>query len=62
MTLVFEQGAMAYGNVRVSQLLSILIILVAIALIIVRRVKGWAKEKYSDPVVSTKQQANVGKN
>jgi len=62
MTLVFEQGAMAYGNVRVSQLLSILIILVAVALIIVRRVKGWAKEKYSDPVVSTKQQANVGKN
>jgi phosphatidylglycerol:prolipoprotein diacylglycerol transferase len=62
MTLVFEQGAMAYGNVRVSQLLSIMIILAAVALIVVRRVKGWAKEKYSDPVISTKQQANLDNN
>ncbi|WP_127583198.1 prolipoprotein diacylglyceryl transferase [Paenibacillus koleovorans] len=56
MTAVFEQGAMDYGNVRISQLLAVLLILTAIVLIIVRRKKGLANERYSDPIVSTKKQ------
>lgn len=54
MTLVFESGAMAYGNVRISQLLAILLIVAGIILIIYRRKSGLAAERYMDPVVSTK--------
>ncbi|MBP1994182.1 prolipoprotein diacylglyceryl transferase [Paenibacillus eucommiae] len=55
MKLVFEAGDMTYGgNVRVSQLLSILIIIVAVIFITVRRMKGYAGERYSDPITSTK--------
>lgn len=54
MTLVFEAGSMDYGNVRISQLLAVLIIIAAIVLIVLRRKKGWSAEKYSDPIVSTK--------
>ncbi|MEK3732677.1 MULTISPECIES: prolipoprotein diacylglyceryl transferase [Paenibacillus] len=52
----FEQGFLdpAYGNVRISQLLSILFVVVGIALIIFRRVTGRANERYLDPIVSTK--------
>ncbi|OZB89977.1 prolipoprotein diacylglyceryl transferase [Paenibacillus sp. XY044] len=52
----FEHGALDpnYGNVRISQLLAILIIIAAIVLIIVRRTTGQAKEHYLDPIVSTK--------
>ncbi|MDF2814400.1 MAG: diacylglyceryl transferase [Paenibacillus sp.] len=55
MTAIFEPGNMEYGNVRISSLLAILIIIAAIILIIVRRRKGWAAEKYSDPIRSTKE-------
>jgi len=58
MTLVFEQGYLdpVYGNVRISQLLALLLILFMIGLIIYRRVTGLAKERYSDPIVSSKPQ------
>jgi phosphatidylglycerol:prolipoprotein diacylglycerol transferase len=57
MNVVFEAGSMDYGNVRISQLLAILIIIAAVVLIIVRRKKGWASERYSDPIRSTKTAA-----
>ncbi|MNV72020.1 Prolipoprotein diacylglyceryl transferase [compost metagenome] len=52
----FEQGYFdpAYGNIRISQLLALLIIVAAVVLIIVRRVTGQSKAHYSDPIVSTK--------
>lgn len=55
----FEQGYLdpAYGNIRVSQLLSLLIIVAAIALIIIRRVSVRPLPYYSDPIVSTKAAA-----
>jgi phosphatidylglycerol:prolipoprotein diacylglycerol transferase len=55
----FEQGYLdpAYGNIRISQLLAIFIIIVAVVLIIVRRVNGQASAHYSDPIVSTKSGA-----
>jgi len=52
----FEKGYLdpAYGNIRISQLLSLLIIVAAIVLIVIRRVTGQPKAHYSDPIVSTK--------
>ena len=52
----FEQGYLdpAYGNVRISQLLAIGIIIVAVVFIVVRRVTGKADVRYSDPIVSSK--------
>ncbi|EAA9756120.1 prolipoprotein diacylglyceryl transferase, partial [Salmonella enterica] len=52
----FEQGYLdpAYGNVRISQLLAIGIIVVAIVFIVVRRMTGKADVRYSDPIVSSK--------
>ncbi|WP_379128652.1 prolipoprotein diacylglyceryl transferase [Paenibacillus sp. sgz500958] len=52
----FEQGYLdpSYGNVRISQLLALLIIVVALALIIYRRVSGQSSAHYNDPIVSTK--------
>lgn len=52
----FEHGALdsAYGNVRISQLLAILIIVAAIVMIIVRRTTGRAEARYLDPIYSTK--------
>lgn len=54
--LGFEQGYLdsAYGNVRISQLLAIGIIIAAIIFIVVRRVTGKADARYSDPIVSSK--------
>ncbi|MEK4263509.1 prolipoprotein diacylglyceryl transferase [Paenibacillus sp. FSL L8-0499] len=54
--LGFEQGYLdpAYGNIRISQLLSLLIIVAAILLIVIRRVTGEPKAHYSDPIVCTK--------
>lgn len=54
--LGFEPGHLdpLYGNVRISQLLAILLILGAILVIVVRRVKGYASVSYSAPIVSTK--------
>lgn len=54
MTLVFEAGAMAYGNVRISQLLAVLLVVAAVAMIVLRRKKGWSSEAYADPIVSSK--------
>jgi phosphatidylglycerol:prolipoprotein diacylglycerol transferase len=54
MQLVFEQGMMTYGgNIRVSQLLAIFIFVAAILLIVIRRKKGYANARYSDPIVSS---------
>lgn len=52
----FELGYLdpSYGNVRISQLLSIAIIFIAIILIVVRRITGASKERYMDPIVSSK--------
>lgn len=52
----FEQGYFdpAYGNIRISQLLALLIIVAAVVLIIVRRVTGQPKDHYSDPIINTK--------
>lgn len=54
MTVLFEQGSMDYGNIRVSQLLSVLLVIGAIAFIIFRRITGRAEVRYADPIVSTK--------
>lgn len=52
----FEQGYLdpAYGNIRISQLLPILIVIVGVIWIVVRRVTGRANERYLDPIVCTK--------
>jgi phosphatidylglycerol---prolipoprotein diacylglyceryl transferase len=52
----FQQGAIepGYGNIRVSQLLSLVLIIVAIIFIIVRRKTKKNLEHYSDPIVSTR--------
>ena len=56
MTGVFEAGFLdpAYGNVRISQLVAILIVLAGIALIAYRRVSGAAAERYKDPIINVK--------
>lgn len=59
MTLLFEPGAMEYGNVRISQLLALLIVLAAIVLLVLRRKKGWASERYADPIRSAKESAGL---
>ncbi|MGZ0039158.1 prolipoprotein diacylglyceryl transferase [Paenibacillus ottowii] len=54
--LGFEPGYLdpSYGNVRISQLLAIFIIVAAVIFILVRRRKGSAVARYSDPIVSSK--------
>lgn len=54
--LGFEQGALdpAYGNIRISQLLPIIIIIVAIVSMILRRKMIPNLPRYSDPIISTK--------
>ncbi len=56
MTLVFTQGYLdpAYGNIRISQALALVLIIAAIIFIIVRRAKGWANTFYNDPIICTK--------
>ena len=51
MSALFETGNMSYGNVRVSQLVSVLIIISAVTLIVYRRKKGYAQIRYSDPII-----------
>jgi phosphatidylglycerol:prolipoprotein diacylglycerol transferase len=61
MSLLFQEGAMSPGeNVRVSQLLSLVIIIAAFAIMAVRREKGFAEAKYSDPIVSRKEHDAAG--
>ncbi|KAA9002345.1 prolipoprotein diacylglyceryl transferase [Paenibacillus spiritus] len=54
----FEQGSFDpnYGNIRTSQLLALLLVVAAVAIIIIRRVTGAAQARYLDPIVSSKQQ------
>lgn len=61
MTLVFEQGYLdpAYGNVRISQLLALLLVIAAVVFIIVRRKSGTALAHYSDPIISSKAPKNT---
>ncbi|MNJ33357.1 Prolipoprotein diacylglyceryl transferase [compost metagenome] len=56
--LGFEHGYLDpnYGNVRISQLLALVIIVIAIIFIIVRRRTVSDLPRYSDPIVSTKNQ------
>jgi len=56
MTAVFEQGYLnpAEGNIRISQLLALLIVLAGIVFIVLRRTLGYATEKYNDPLINVK--------
>lgn len=54
MYLMFEPGEMAYGNIRIAQLIGVLIIIAAIGFIVYRRQTGQAKERYLDPISPTK--------
>ncbi|MFB9274281.1 prolipoprotein diacylglyceryl transferase [Cohnella cellulosilytica] len=56
MTAVFEQGYLnpAEGNIRVSQLLALLLVVGGIVLIVVRRVLGVVSTRYNDPLVNFK--------
>ncbi|WP_138495339.1 prolipoprotein diacylglyceryl transferase [Paenibacillus pinistramenti] len=53
----FEHGALdpLYGNVRISQLLALLFVVVAAAIIVWRRNLRPKTARYSDPIVSAKQ-------
>lgn len=61
MEVVFEQGYLdpAYGNIRISQLIALLLVVAAIIFIVVRRFTGAQKPRYNDPLISTKATANV---
>ncbi len=52
MTAVFEEGYLdpAYGNIRTSQLLALLIVVVGIVFVIVRRATGTGLGRYNDPL------------
>lgn len=52
MSIVFEPGYLdpAYGNIRIAQLIGVLIILAAILVVILRRVLGYANMRYKDPI------------
>ncbi|RKP49789.1 prolipoprotein diacylglyceryl transferase [Cohnella endophytica] len=58
MTAIFgqDQGYMnpEEGNIRISQLLALLIIVAGIVLIVTRRQLGLAKERYNDPLINLK--------
>jgi len=53
MDVVFEAGHLPEGggNVRIAQLIGLLIITAAVLLMVIRRQKGYAAERYSDPIV-----------
>ncbi|MFC5471448.1 prolipoprotein diacylglyceryl transferase [Cohnella suwonensis] len=56
MNSVFDLGYMNpdEGNIRVSQLLALILVVFCVAAIIVRRTMGFAKERYKDPLVNFK--------
>jgi phosphatidylglycerol:prolipoprotein diacylglycerol transferase len=61
MTVLFEPGAMPEGeNVRISQLLAVLIVIFGLLAIWLRRAKGYANVRYSDPIVSSKAVDGAG--
>lgn len=51
MKVLFEAGAMDSGNIRIAQLISLVLMLGAIFMIVWRRAKGIAKESYRDQSV-----------
>lgn len=58
----FSQGYLApsYGNVRISQMLAIVIVIAAVGIIVYRRKTVADLPRYSDPMISTKlQEADV---
>jgi phosphatidylglycerol:prolipoprotein diacylglycerol transferase len=62
MNMIFDgQGYLdpAYGNIRISQLLALILVLAGIVFIAVRRASGAAAAYYHDPIVSAKQPAAV---
>ncbi|RXZ78735.1 prolipoprotein diacylglyceryl transferase [Paenibacillaceae bacterium] len=56
MTVTFDSGYLDpnYGNVRISQVVALLLILAGILIIVIRRVTGAASERYSDPIVNSR--------
>ncbi len=57
MTLLFQPGHMeeGFGDVRIAQVIGVVIILAAVAIIVLRRRLGYAREHYADPIVSTRE-------
>ncbi|MBO7748194.1 prolipoprotein diacylglyceryl transferase [Paenibacillus sp. MWE-103] len=55
-TVFTAQGFLdpSYGNIRISQLLAVLLVVASIAMIIVRRRTGAAAEHYNDPIINFK--------
>jgi phosphatidylglycerol:prolipoprotein diacylglycerol transferase len=45
-----EAGAMAYGNIRMAQLISLVIVILVVLAMILRRALGYARQKYLDPI------------
>ncbi len=58
---LFDQGYLnpEEGNIRISQLLALLIIIGGIVFIVVRRQLGLAKQKYNDPLINHKKNKDV---
>ena len=56
MEVVFQPGYLdpSYGNVRISQLIALLLVIFCVLLVIIRRMSGLASERYSDPVINYK--------
>ena len=50
MTLLAPAGDMAYGNIRISQLVAVLLVIGCAGLILFRRTAGLAVERYADPI------------
>lgn len=50
MQLLFEAGQLEGGNIRIAQLIGVVIVLVAILLIVIRRKTGMARQRYLDPM------------
>ncbi|WP_270167452.1 prolipoprotein diacylglyceryl transferase [Paenibacillus sp. SYP-B4298] len=63
MTVLFQQGYLdpVYGNVRISQVVAIVLILLGIGFIAIRRATGLASVRYNDPLRSSKA-ANLQEN
>lgn len=61
MTAVFEEGYLdpTYGNVRTSQLLALLIVVVGIAFVIIRRAAGSGQVRYNDPLARRTETADT---
>jgi phosphatidylglycerol:prolipoprotein diacylglycerol transferase len=48
MNLLFEPGNMSYGNVRIAQLISVVLILLSISVMFLRRKWGYANVRYNE--------------